>query len=332
MPIELEPEKIYHGVYPGIDTGGEDEITPQSLEDYERAAGRRAAWVYFSHEWSHGRSFPQTTADWIRASGRVPFIRLMLRSDADNPLPDPEYNLKAINNGRFDDYLRAWGRDARSFGAQLIVEWGTEMNGDWFSWNAKWNGESKGAARFRDAYKRIVRIIRDDAGASNVTWVFHVNDEDEPQRSWNRMEDYYPGHGFVDWVGLSVYGAQEPKAGEPCAPFAPRMTRMTERLKSLAPGKPIFLFEFGATVGHHDAGSDEQCRPDKWAEYALRELVINNSWPEVRGFSWWNESWPNSGQVPQTEMRVQKIPELQEVFRRILVGNSRVVDHFNVQG
>ena len=50
MPIEVDPEKVYHGVYPGVDTGGEDEITPQSPEDYEHAAGRKAAWVYFSHK------------------------------------------------------------------------------------------------------------------------------------------------------------------------------------------------------------------------------------------------------------------------------------------
>ena len=39
----------YHGVYPGGRSGWEDDLTPADLDAYEAAAGREAAWVYFSH-------------------------------------------------------------------------------------------------------------------------------------------------------------------------------------------------------------------------------------------------------------------------------------------
>ncbi len=42
------------------------------LEDllaYEKAAGKHAAWVYFSKDWFVDRHFPTIAATWIRAHG-----------------------------------------------------------------------------------------------------------------------------------------------------------------------------------------------------------------------------------------------------------------------
>lgn len=99
MPIQLDPNKLFHGVYPGGITGEEDDITPQLVDEYEHAVRRQVAWIYFSHNWYKVRTFPRATVDWILARGRLPFIRLMLRSDNENPCPDPEYTLDAINRG-----------------------------------------------------------------------------------------------------------------------------------------------------------------------------------------------------------------------------------------
>ena len=74
--------QLYHGVYPGGKTGEEDDLTLQDLATYETAVGAKAAWVYFSNNWYRSRKFPKATAEWIRQSGAVPFIRLMLRTSA----------------------------------------------------------------------------------------------------------------------------------------------------------------------------------------------------------------------------------------------------------
>lgn len=234
--------------------------------------------------------------------------------------------MEAINSGRFDQDLKAWGLEAQVYHSELIVEWGTEMNGEWFAWNAKWNGKAKGAKRFQDAFQRIVTIIREDSGAHNTTWVFHANDTDEPSKDWNRMENYYPGDAYVDWLGVSVYGAPRyPKKNEACVLFAPRMKEMYDRLRTLSPRKPIFLLEFGATVGHPNAGSNSQCKPDVWADAALHEMIDNNTYPGLRGFSWWNERWENKN-GSWTDMHVQATPALKDVFRRHLAANQRIID------
>jgi hypothetical protein len=75
--------KLYHGVYPGGISGEEDDITAKDVATYEQTVGKKAAWVYFSHNWFRGREFPEATAAWIRDGGAVPFIRLMLRSSVE---------------------------------------------------------------------------------------------------------------------------------------------------------------------------------------------------------------------------------------------------------
>lgn len=327
MPITIDPTRLYHGVFPGGATtsGSEDEVSLALAREYAAAAGRDAAWIYFSHNWYRGRQFPLAHCRWIRDYGAIPFIRLMLRTNGDNPCPDPEYTLANINSGRYDTDFRAWANAAETFGTNLIVEWGTEMNGQWFAWNAKWNGESRGAARFQNAYRRIVDTMRGE-GANNITWAFHVNDNDDPETSWNRLERYYPGDSYVDWLGMSVYGAQTPTAGGDCPPFASRAVELHNRLHALAPAKPIFLLEFGATINHPDANANDDCDAAQWADAALTS-ILNDSMPHLRGFSWWNEHWENDDDPNHnTDMRVQRSRRLSDVFKRHLVGNPKVLD------
>lgn len=316
--IVPSPGRLYHGVFPGGLSGEEDDITPADLQRYEAAVGRSVAWVYFSNNWYRDRAFPLETATWIRDRGAVPFIRLMLRSSPDQNVSEPLFTLEAILAGDFDEDLAAWGREAASFGTPLIVEWGTEVNGRWFSWNGVWNGgASIGPRRFRGAYRHIMRTICSQ-GTSNVTMVFHVNGTDVPDSSWNALENYYPGDDAVDWVGVSVYGALTPLDDE-WPIFADGMDGVVGRLAATAPTKPVFVLEFGVTM-RNSLGD-----PTTWADAALSDLVAGH-WPNVSGFSWWNESWQNDDDpTHDTNMRVQDITGMADVFRTRL-GSSTVVD------
>ncbi len=310
--------RLYHGVFPGGRSGEEDDITPVDVQQYEDAVGRRVAWVYFSNNWYRDRAFPLETATWIRDQGAVPFVRLMLRSRPEQNVSEPVFTLAAILAGDFDEDLEAWGREAASFGTPVIVEWGTEVNGSWFSWNGVWNGgASIGPARFRAAYRHIVRTICSQS-ASNVTWVFHVNSDDVPAVSWNALDNYYPGDDAVDWVGVSVYGALTPTVAE-WPIFADGMDAVVSRLAATAPDKPILVLEFGVTTGNPRGDAAI------WADAALSDLV-GGRWPEISGFSWWNETWQNDDDpTHDTNMRVQDIPGAADLFR-IRLASPVVVD------
>lgn len=326
LPLPLKGN-LYHAVYPGGSfdfTGAEDDITPDNLHTYEENVGKTAAWVYFSNNWFNGRAFPLETARWIRDDGSIPFIRLMLRSEAVTYLDEPLYTLDNILNGIFDEDLRAWFIAARDFGTPLLVEYGTEVNGEWFSWNGVWNGGgetggygdptlSDGPERFIDAYRHIIQLAR-EVGAENITWVFHLDDSDIPEEEWNRFEHYYPGDDWIDWIGVSIYGALAPDDGG-CVPFSDSMDAIMPRLAAMSPGKPVVVLEFATDA------NNPNCDQLDWIRAALTELV-SNRWPGVIGFSYWNENWENDDSPENnTVLRVQDSPGLPSVFQE-LVGNS----------
>ena len=72
-------------------------------------------------------------------------------------------------------------------------------------------------------------------GAANILWVFHANNDDNPQAPWNRLENYYPGDEYIDLVGVSVYGALTPLEEE-WPEFRPAMDSAYPRLAALSPG------------------------------------------------------------------------------------------------
>jgi len=301
--------RLLHGTYTGGRTGEEDDITPADLAAYIRTVGAKPAWVYFSNNWYRSRAFPTATAKWIRAAGATPYVRLMLRSDPTQDHGDPLYTTKAIARGDFDADLAKWARAAAAFKTPILAEWGTEMNGEWFQWNARWNGRRKGAARFAAAYRRIIDISRAN-GATNVVWVFHVNHADGPPKPWNRMEKYYPGDDYIDWLAVSLYSMQAPFEDEP-TPFS-AINQTMQRLHKMAPTKPVIIAEFGTDVNNPREPAAA------WAKAALNDIT-GNRWPQLIGFSWWNETWPN-GDDPtnDTDTRIQSDPALTAVFRRAL--------------
>ncbi len=317
--VGIPPQgKLYHGVYPGGVTGEEDDITPKNLSSYEQLAGKAATWVYFSDNWYKGRSFPIETATWIRSTGSIPFIRLMLRSSPQQNVSERMFTLDRIINGTFDNDLRRWADAARNFSSPLLVEYGTEVNGMWFPWNGYWNGGGAiGPEKFRDAYRHIVQVMRNE-GANNIVWVFHANDDDVPNEPWNYVENYYPGDKWVDWIGVSVYGAQSPIDNN-TRQFREMMDQVYPRLASLNATKPIVLLEFGAS------GGNPKVDQAVWAGNALANLTTFR-WPRVIGFSWWNEAWPNDDNpAHNSDMRLQDNPALAAVFKKYVGMNGNVL-------
>ena len=317
------PGKLYHGFYFSTEVGHEHGVRPADVATYESTVGQQVAWVYISHQWWQGREFPLARCRWIRGLGKVPYIRLMLWSTDDRVLPDPTYTLSAIIAGKFDADLRAWADSAKAFGTPLIAEYGVECNGSWFPWNGKWNGGSTktgfgnpskadGPERFVAAYRHMIDLMR-SRGATNITWVFHVNNGDLPGTAWNRFEHYYPGGSYVDWVGISCYGAQAPNETD-IQQFRPGFDDAYQRAVAMAPDKPIIVPEFGCALHNREVAASD------WANRALAN-ILGTRYPKLAGFCWWNETWQNDNNpAHNSDLVIWHDQALSDVFRTQL-GN-----------
>ncbi len=110
------PGKLYHGFYwggVGTDTHDptEHDVTAADVVRYEEAVGAKTVWIYFSDNWFESRKFPAETCGWIRDAGKIPYIRLMLRSDVDQGHDDKKFSLEENHSRRLR--CRSSGMGAR---------------------------------------------------------------------------------------------------------------------------------------------------------------------------------------------------------------------------
>jgi mannan endo-1,4-beta-mannosidase len=113
---------------------------------------------------------------------------------------DPEnVSLSGIAAGKYDSYLHSYAAAVRAYGSQVILSFGHEMNGNWYSWA----NQHTSAKVFVAAWRHIVTVFR-AAGAGNATWMWTVNVIDEsipiPDPS-----AWWPGGSYVNWVGIDGY-------------------------------------------------------------------------------------------------------------------------------
>jgi hypothetical protein len=310
-------EGVYNAAFPNFGPN-ESEVSATRLRQYERQAGKPIAWAYFSNNWFRGIHFPDEAVKTIADQGVIPFIRMMPRSNWRGYGTDPVYTMQRIVDGDFDGELTEWANAARATGIPLMVEFGTEVNGNWFPWNGKWNGGSDtdrygsdrladGPERFRDAYRHIIDLFR-ERGVNNITWVFHADAESAPNADWNSMAAYYPGDDYIDWLGLSVYGPQEP--GEEWREFRPIMDRGYEELAKVAAKKPIALLEFGAV---QEQGNE---RKAEWIRDAL-DTIASERYPRLAAISYWASRWKN-GNGSVSDMRLDSSDATQRAYRRAI--------------
>lgn len=250
-PIAPPAEGCYLGAYPGWGEF-EDAVTTQGLTDFENLARRSVAYSPFSAYWGRDTA-TRAPLDAIDAYGAIPELRLMPWGAPYEPGAQPVYALQRIIDGEFDDYLERWADEAAAFGKPMFAVFAVEMNGDWFPWSGTFNGggttdgygdpaKADGPERYVDAYRHIVDLFR-ARGVTNVTWVWQVNNESFPAEEWNAATAYYPGDDYVDWVGISAYGALTP--GDDWRTFDDAFAAAYAEITAAYPGKPLMLAEWG---------------------------------------------------------------------------------------
>jgi glycosyl hydrolase family 26 len=134
-----------------------------------------------------GETFQATFVGEAKASGAVPLVQI-----------DPyKVSLAAIAAGRDDTYLRSYAEQVRAYGSPVIIGFGHEMNGPWYTWGV---GRTS-ASVFVAAWRHIVTMFG-ESGADNVTWLWTVNAVNATRQPLAR---WWPGSSYVTWIGIDGY-------------------------------------------------------------------------------------------------------------------------------
>ena len=137
--------------------------------------------------------FRSTFAIEAARNGTVPFIQI-----------EPSgVNLKAIVAGVYDTELETFATDVASYGAKtgkgIIIGFGHEMNGTWYSWGYRHTSP----AVFVAAWRHMVTVFRQQ-GADDVTWLWTVNIIGQ-RAGIPSPAPWWPGSSYVTWVGIDGY-------------------------------------------------------------------------------------------------------------------------------
>jgi hypothetical protein len=288
-------------------------VSRAGVDEFVNVAGRRPVVVSFVQHWFKGLDFPRDKILTIWRAGAVPYVRMHAHSGSPFGVGNPPeeypgiYSLQNIIDGRFDDALRKWADAARASNIPIIMEFGDEENADWGPWGGFWNGAGEtrgygdptfpdGPERFRDAYRHMVTLFRTE-GAANVTWVFHMVEWFQPNRSWESFANYYPGSDYVDWLALSLFGLNNlPDGGlgtfeQELATFhAPDYPGNYADITSLGP-QPLSLMYVGVTPKQGDSV--------RWIN-GMFDTIRSGRYPRIAMLSWFNSDDWGSKLPPDT--------------------------------
>jgi mannan endo-1,4-beta-mannosidase len=178
--------------------------------------------MYYSGWWV---PFPTKFAMTVANNGAVPLVQM-----------DPEnISLSKIVSSRYDGYLSAYAEAVRAYHHPVIISFGHEMNGGWYSWG---HGNTSPAV-FVAAWRHIVKLFR-ALGANNVTWLWTVNIINNAHGgSIPSPAPWWPGASYVNWVGIDGYYLK------PNWKFAPLFGPTITAVKRLTLD-PILVAETGA--------------------------------------------------------------------------------------
>jgi beta-mannanase len=245
-----------------------------ALDRFTAATGYAPRVVQFSRAWANDR-FDAAPFDQVAARGALPMLswepwnpRLQTK-DARELGAQPAFQLARIARGQYDTYISAYANGIKSLGYRVAIRFGHEMNGFWYPWCERSNGNRPGD--YVAAYRRIHDVFR-ALGADNAIWVWSPN-VSHPGSS--PLAGLYPGDAYVDWVGLSGYYGID---GPAYVSFDGVFDSTFAQLRAFA-RKPVVLTE--------TAASDEAGRKADWVADMFRSLPRH---PEIIGVVWFETS------------------------------------------
>ena len=229
----------------GTSAGRENQVTTLESE-----IGRKLDIDHHYHTW--GDQIAGTLETWDIQNSRIPMISWRA------PL------VTTITSGSQDAYILSQAEQVAALHTEVLLRWGWEMdNGSNQSWAVS-------SAAYIAAWQHIHNLFV-TAGATNAQWVWC------PQAigfsGKNLAASYYPGDGYVDWIGADGYNWAPGVAGQPWRSFDWIFTSFYNW--SAAKAKPLLVGETG--VQEDLAGQKAQ-----W--FADARTTMETVMPAIRAF------------------------------------------------
>ncbi|MFQ5414358.1 MAG: glycoside hydrolase family 26 protein [Phycisphaerae bacterium] len=238
-----------------------------------------------------GGSFPKTPIDAVAEQGATAVVSLELWRWHGG---GKRSHLPAIAAGDYDAYLTEWARAAKADGRRVVLRFGFEFNGNWFTWAGD---PTAYVAAWRHAHD-----IFDKVGATNVEWAWAPNVVSCPDTPDNNMHRYYPGDAYVDWIGVDGYNfGDHHDKWHKWQSFHDIYAPLLKDFQRRYADKPVMITEFGCAPGRPGQRA-------RWIRDAYAEL---EHFDQVKAAIWFHFDKRREG---EPDWRIDVTPESLRAF------------------
>lgn len=196
------PESLWAGAFPP--GGGADLAGAKTIQKLEGDAGRPVSVIQTYHATSPAgvaKTPPDLDAIW--SHGATPHLNV-----EPSGYTKAQY-LAAATDPQIEADLQAMGAAvagalAAHPHARLLFTFGAEMNGDWTDWGCL--PAATYIALYRKAHDLVSAALAAEAppvDPRRLRWVYGPNNTSAP--NCGSAAGYYPGHAYVDYLGMSAY-------------------------------------------------------------------------------------------------------------------------------
>lgn len=187
-----------------------------------------------------------------------------------------------------DETLRTFARKLNEFDAPVFLRFANEMNDTGNAWHLE------GPEKYKEKFKIVANVIHEEAPKVAMVWA--------PNNfPFTKIDMYYPGDEYVDWVGLSIYAVNQPEV-DPMDQGIDRRNYSSEFehvYKTYSDRKPIMLSEGAAS--YIDVRDNRDITNE--AMIKLREFytTIPRKYPRVKALFYWSKIDTNLGYFDLTK-------------------------------
>lgn len=238
----------------------------------------------------------------IRAQQAIPMLTYETHQQGSNGTAQtqPNFVLDDINAGTYDSDIIAFANEVKAFGATalqtqgglrplpgknniagtVLIRLDHEFAANYYSWGGAYLNNSP--AKYIAAWRRVVTLF-EQQGATNVRWIWAPDYASPPAipAPANDLENYYPGDGYVDYIGVSGYNwGNDPTYGSGWISATSIFGNFFATIAKYQPRKSLIISEIGSSPSY---GSNSQ---PSWISDAITYLSTN---PQIKGIVWFND-------------------------------------------
>jgi len=278
-PIELAKFEPESGIYLGIYAENDKKIG-QQIDLTDNVYGKdHAIYMYYQdfNQW-----MPSYTGSGQTAMDSINAKRVEAAGGALQVAMNAMSGLDVVTENQ---WLEKWAKEAASYDMPIFLRFCGEMNGDWVPWHGD-------PALYIEKYQLVHDVMA--KYAPNVVMVWCPNDV-PVELNGQKIEDYYPGDDYVDWVGVNFYvdyydsGLTDLKSNHLQNP----LTHLEFMYENYADKKPIMICETG--VSHYSIPNSEDVT--QWGAANLEKLysMLPVVYPRVKAITYLslNQANPN---------------------------------------